>query len=454
MENLPTGPALPEHAKTFGEYWKFLCEETEWIRRRVLTLSFIDNMHVDYRVSLDLNAKKILAKKKELNLPFTDFLPVSLTLLAKGLQLDLDVKDSDNKACSVLTSDEGAFLGHAYFMNLLFSEGVFTPENIPQRVIDQSFDIINSRDGVNDLLDLLRAVRSYVHGEKHEASKRAMGELDIKAWILIIESAAYNRLFTLADSYYLSSYLSVQKSSEIIKYRRTSIYMEPQKHSVFNVQTLSSNRRILLQVNGIGSASRQHIRIDPPEGMGIRSSRLVGRTLERVHSGFDEFPSLISSVSDRKAVFYTKQAYEPSQKSKFFIDLKLYSLYHRFFLPATLCSTLVFSFSVTGLYLEHSACRFSGCPEILNVTTATVADPSASVALFGLLPTLFAVYITKSEHRFAARIHAFPRMLLVFSIFILIVCAWFIAIKVHHNLLITSFAFSSAVSIVSAVYFL
>jgi hypothetical protein len=411
-------------AKTWGAYWKALLRDVSWATRRVETISIIDESHVEWRNSLDIDASAVRAAAKTAGLPDDAALPIPLASMAKRLQLDLDVRGPEDQSLSVLVSDEDSFLSHAYFLAEV-SDAIAAAQldgeilrgylaQCPETFLITSHDIIRKDTGP----DLLRRLWDRL-AKDSDAPGLEFSQAEAALWRFIQDTEKLRFLLEdLADAYYMTTALEASgPPSTIVKFRLVG-----SRKSRFDAGTIAflgiKPIRIEIDAIGIGTAQREHTRFVAPPGTKIVDGWLMrsGETLSST-----EFTR---RVDPGRLVCYTK-----GTRGVDTLNAVLVPSLGGFFIPAFLCSLLVTGLALGAWILEHVALRFTTQPQ----PGLAAASADASAALLALVPTVFAVFLVQNgEHRFVYRLHTAPRFLLLLPALSLFLCAVGIAVSVRH----------------------
>lgn len=205
-----------------------------------------------------------------------------------------------------------------------------------------------------------------------------------------------------------------------------------------------------IPVLGVGTAQREHSRVVAPKGVEFVSGELVDeqkKQLDDTSQGDqlvveNEFRQDLYSLrkDSSRYIFYRSSL----PKGEYFISLKVVPTLSEFFAPATVAALLAVLMSALGLVANF---------DTSNSNEGHV-DPSATVAIFGLIPTLFGVYISQNEHKFTARLHTVPRAILLINVTCLLVCAVLVALNLDPVSVKIFLIPTLCVSTISFIYFL
>jgi hypothetical protein len=436
----PHGPASPEVAGVAGAYWKSLLVDRSWVRRRVETGTIIDESHVEISVSFDIDAGE-LSRRVPSDLVVDGRVPVPLVSLIKELQLDLDVRGAQGEVLSVATSDTDAHFSHAYLLREIADRGI-NLSDLSTRFVEQSHSILRSSDGLDELIEIVLAIDEYQSGSHADARRLGMSDDDADSWVTVLnDDELFELLLDLSDAYFMVAYVPADSDSSIVKYRRlTDAEIRGSRIGAMSLGLKPLS--IYLNANGIGTAAREHTRVTAPPG-----TRVVGGTL--LADGMPVPDRLYELRKDaERIVFYTSNA-RPADYS---LRIDVVPRFVSFFLPALLCALLTLIFSGAALYLESYSERFTR--SVLVDGEAVIANADASAALLALVPTLFAVFLVQGgEHRLVARLHAVPRMTLLVTALLLLLCAGCIAVSASHVTLVSVLTVTTVAAALSAFYF-
>lgn len=434
-----SGPAKREHAFSMGAYWASIREDTSWVRRRVTTVDILDVQRIRYKVSLDVDSDVIKKHALESGQEHFDFTPLPLVFVDKVPQQQSIDLTSASSSCRNMTADEVSFLAHSGFLNALAQASLL--DDISDKLINQIYKIIRAKDGLSVMDSMANDVEKFEKGGK---LPDWCEKSDITKWSYMLSHRKLSlELIKLATKKFLVALVSLTKGAEIVKYRRvvSSPFSGP-----LGVSSIS------IPMNGLGTAQREHVRVTAPDGVYFQDAKAfyedcIGKfdaaswnkrslKIRKVKIGKDECEEELSGLN------YLLQRSSENRLKKgdgHFVRLRVSPILMGFYIPAFFAISFALIISLLGLFLEYSDARFSRDKQ--------AADPSASVTLIGLVPTMFAVFISQNENKFTARAHRIPRLIFMLTVLPLLFCAWSIAVKSGHEIILTSFNISSFVAV-------
>ena len=433
----PTGPATRSEARTVGAYWLSLQSNLSWANRRVASASIVDDTHLEWRTSLDLDISDLRRRALVVGLKVGRSIPVPLATMKKDLQFDLDVMAADGAALSLLTSDADAHIAHAYFLCQVAEQGIEL-DDIDDGVITLAHTIIRSDDGSNMLRDLVFDLWAAYQKTSAESPRFVLSDKEVADWYRVMNNAELWKLLqSLASAYFMIASVPPRGAGSVIKFRVTG-KCEPTYGSRSIAALGLRPVRIDLEARGIGSALREHTLFTAPPG-----TRIAGASID-TEGDLESDSVMVRRYDENRVVFYTSRV--PARNHTIHIDLvpRLGS----FFVPALLCSLLVSVLALGASSLQIFAHRFTA------IQDSQLASADGAVAILALVPTIFAVFLVQGgEHRFVYRLQSAPRMLLLLPATLLFFCAACVAVSAKSFTLIAMFASTAVVGIASSLFY-
>lgn len=373
----PAGDATPRHP---GRIWRDLLEDRSWILRRVETVEFIDASTLRRRVTLDYSPRDLADRSSDLP---EDRRALPLCLLAKGLVLDLDIRDSTGASLPAATRE-------------LDSDVAFN-------ILTSALEDCGTR--VSDLPDSLqRKIRSACFDFPHSADDPEAPASEYQSWALDTTNAedfetwralvADNEVFRHYLKMFTFSYLLLTPTSEtdrsghaIVKYAYEDV-IEIQSVSPRLVDRLGLAPTLMLVSSPhLGNDRRNHLRVDAPAGMLIVDAELMQLVKGEEAEAPQNLPAPAHPdrlrVSPRRAHWYTVG----TGQTGLIAELSLRPYRSGFLRAAHL--TALFAFALVSLcYLRADS---------LALVAEQNAD--AAIAILLLTPTLLsAVLVRPGEH--------------------------------------------------------
>lgn len=266
------GVELTDELLREGKFALAIERDRFWIRRRVDSIQ-LQSPHTNNRhVTLDIDLERVRRHVQQTLLctPKAVFVPVMV--LPKQLLLDFDARNSDNKSLSVATRDTDAKFATLMMLASLSERGV-PRAKLSQCIIDAIFSAASQPRALNVTAETpLEALDNeslkILADDEREAANQTWSEL----------LRGYPEFFRLLQKY-ASNFMAMvpvdpSQGIEIVKFR----YVEttrPTPGSTDLFGRLGFSWIGAVDMPHIGSSSREHVRVQAPQGLQIRSCNLV-----------------------------------------------------------------------------------------------------------------------------------------------------------------------------------
>ncbi len=391
-----SGPASSFDARGVGAYFDSLIRDPSWLLRRVETIRILDDARVERSITLDIDVAAARARPGFSRVKDAGYFPIPIAVLTKDLLFELDVRDSAGAALSVAVSDSDSHATHALLIKRLHSTGV-SRRAVTSTLLSELFTLVRY-PGVPKLVGLLRqtfpedAAASAVGAE----SGAWVEPRNLIAWRTALEDAEFfETVATFAESYILIAFVPLIGNAQIVKVR----HVEPSLVRVrpFNLAHLGlAPLKMLLEVPGIGTAQREHIRVIAPNGSTVQDVELLqdGQPLPA-----DDYAK---RVSLERGIVYTRDL----GRGSYDLSVKLNMRRGGLLLPAAISTAFMLLLLGFGTFLEVEDQRLSSGD----------ASADAAVTILALLPTIGSIYFVQpGEHGLVRRILGVPRIAVVAS---------------------------------------
>jgi hypothetical protein len=250
-------------------------KDITWLDRRVETVRFVDSNTLERHVTLDINCDRVREIVTKAGWEPDKEIPLPLTLLSKGLLLDVDVRSADGAALPISTSDIDARAAQAALLACLANSG----EDVTaySRAIWQTIlSAVKSFPSEADRFTLQNPSQAADAVEAWELAQDLSGDPgDREVWAALLDhnEEFWSLLVNLTLGFMLMTPVKVSTGTKIIKYR----YIERQEPSELRWWERLGFRNytpLLVQASAVGTARREHLRLEAPDGMCLDSAYL------------------------------------------------------------------------------------------------------------------------------------------------------------------------------------
>lgn len=386
--------------KKLGQYYDDLIREDTWIRRRVDTIRLLDRDRVEHKVTLDIDNEKLGVIAKRWSLVGAE-IPIPLEHIKKELQLDLDVKDQSGVPLAVTPSDDDSKIAYGLVLAAIERHKI-DPDTLTPRIHQQLYRMAQ-RPSLDVLKDITERAKAPGYKSKKGVERVQLDGPDVEQWrTLLSVDEIFGRLLQLTQSYFLSTTIAAKPDGvTMVKFRYVEV-PETVGSAPFFLRNLGfTSPKIYVPAPGVGTAQREHTRVQAPEGSLISTAKLVsndgyiGSTDTDVPEG-----KYGKRESHERAVVYTSHL---PATSTYGVVLRVVPTLNYFFVPAWVSTLVLTIFLVVAQYVQW-------CGHYLTRDT-TNAD--AVFAMLGLVPSLVSAYLIRAgEHQIVARLQFVPRVLL------------------------------------------
>lgn len=374
-----------------GEYVLQLLASTDWIRRRVETVRFLDDSTLQRRVTLDLSITvidQLLADSRQHADPSLLFVdpdarPVPLTMLKKTLLSDFDLRDRSNAALPVATRDEDVYFAWCAMLAQTARHGI--PLDPTGPVAGRLREVIYNFPDPADEPDNT-VLRSWKAPGMWDDDARA-------TWTTLRRNSDLSGLLRdLTFNFLLIAVVPTQPTPEIVKftYREGFSFRSP-------LLGLTPSR-VEVRAPAVGWPRSYHLRFRAPEGLHVTGAKLLpARDLAPSQPISPAAPSAMEDTPKEAEMYHTKlsgtQAHVYThgiERADYFVDLELRPPVQGFFRAAT--ASCLF----TAVVVTVAA--------FLRARLQRVGSGAAVTLLLAVPPLVSAYLVRPGEHALLSRI--------------------------------------------------
>jgi hypothetical protein len=406
-----------DEIRRLGGFYDKLIGDGSWIRRRVDTIGLLDRDRVEHKVTLDVDNERLRQIAAEFGLDAANEVAVPLEHIKKELQLDLDVRDKAGAPLPVTLSDEDSKMAYGLVLAAMMRHKI-DPDKITARIHSQLFRMAQ-RPSLDVLKDITERAKTPGYKSKKGVERVQLDGPDIAQWRMLLSiDEIFYRLLQLAQSYFLSATIPTSDSGvSIVKFRYVEV---PETVGApFLFQNLGfGSPQIYVPAPGVGTAQREHTRVQAPEGSLLSRAKLVsndggvGSTDEDVPEG-----KYGKRESHERAVVYTSRL---SARSTYGVVIRVVPALGYFYFPAWVSTFVLTGFLGLAIYVQTHG----------HYLTRQTTNADAVFAMLGLVPTLISAYLIRAgEHQIVARLQFVPRALLFLAALSAVFVGGAIAIK-------------------------
>jgi hypothetical protein len=411
------GPGSWTELAALGKLTLSLLQRTDWVARRVETVSFVDNHTLERHVTLDVDSVVLQELVKKAGADETKPVLVPLAILEKGLFLDMDVRDAGGCAIPVATSEDDSRAAQGALLASLAKGGVDVATLSPA-ILKTIYTAARCFPDENDRSALLNPSQTTSAINAWTLVTDLSGHADdVVLWNQLLEQHEefWSLLVNLTLRFMLMTPVKIDDGTTIIKFR----YIEHQQASDLRFQDrlgIRSYSAMLVSAPAVAHARREHLHLVAPEGMALDSVYLwddsqgplvVGR---RAKPG----PSNVTyqrRLTPERASIYTSGIADGSYVIAFALRPKR----NGFLRPSqfTLLASLVLL--LVGATMELIGRRLS---------VSSGSHTEAAVAVLLVLPSLMSAYLAnQGEHALLSDLLRLPRTLVALSAYSNIIAA-------------------------------
>jgi|GEM_PF-5306669 len=393
------GPGEWAELETLGRVTLAMLGHGSWLARRVETVSFLDSSRLEHRVTLDLDGRKIREIVRSSGGDPDQPILVPLTILTKGLLLDLDLRAGDGRAMPVAVSDRDARAAQAAILAQLDEVGVGV--GALSKAIRQSiFNAAYKRPSDADQEGLTYATDFEVEAWSL-AQDLSSPEGETARWADLFKYPEFfDLMVTFTLRFMLMASLTCTDEVQIVKYR----YVESQQPSeLLLFERLGGEPfSTLLPAPGVGNAAREHLRIDAPDGMFLESLYLwdvpglltPGSRKIRPAQGARRYER---RLIPERGVIYTSGL----GRGEYYVALSMRPKVQTFLRPSQLTVLASFVFLVAGALAQTFGRRLS----------SPSSNTEAAVALLLVVPSVMSAFLARAgEHQLLSDLLRWPRL--------------------------------------------
>jgi hypothetical protein len=382
-----------------GEHLLGLLEERAWLRRRVDTVSFVDEDSSIRQSTFDIDTTTIAA-----TLPSgairAGFVVAPLMMLEKQLLVDSDLKDDNGRALHIATRREDSYLSWCILGALAKRNGVDLTKT--PLVADALHPIMacfpkSSRRDIRE-----------VAPEWWLPSVPGWTEDDTRAWDDLFRNLSIREwIHQVTYGFLLATYLPVNPRITIVKFSARADVVFPQR--LFKGLPARMGwfpAGIEVPVAASGEAERRHLRLRAPDGLEwsrVSVKQLVvtlRRSDNRQLSNQPKLECQVLFTPDRAHVYVMGQEQLGSLIAIFGLHVPT-----RGFLRAGLLSSFL-----------NAAILGAGVRYHPNLVASVRGNIEAAVTILLLAPTLFTAYLVRpGEHALLGKLMRWSRYTLVAS---------------------------------------
>lgn len=385
--------------ETAGLFATTLVSMSDWVNRRVESVSFFDDETVARRISIDFTVPEwapLIGSRALIPLAFLDKRPIT----------SLDVRDSSDRALTVLTTKQNGSLAVAALHSVAVA----------------AVDAAQPEKPLPDLAAVDNCLNRIVFGEPN-AARRAYAEL--RAQLTSKDSAA--DLAALADNTFFMDIVETFISNFILA---TQVRLSPGERDVVKFRYVEDARgsadergrferltdrlgwtphTLAFAVPGAGIAASFHFEIEVPTGTAVTTTYLT-----RESTGTSEIRRF--GARGRQLVHLMTPADGPQSDYSITTDLRISRTgWLRSSLgAATAIAVMMTASSARVETLLHP--RRSGRPTV-----------DVAAILLTLVAVLAAIVVRSGEHALTSRLLVGPRTLVLTSVAVPFIGAWFLA---------------------------
>lgn len=400
---LLAGACTSGECKQIGQYLLSLLSDPSWVHRRVETVELVSRVAAQRRVSLDVDVGELVRRAEIAGFQEPKRVYFPLTLLRKVLLPDLDVRDDEDRAISVVTSDRDSHAAHAVLLETA-RRAHYDPDAFCTEIVQTLYEIVRQPPSTDDRTAI---ERSWYRSADISAWKlRERGLTVSKADEDLWDELFSNEEFVRRAAEFTTKYMPIVaidtgRPQRIVKFRLVEPLITPYRPVGIREFFSVPQGRFNIDISGIGRARREHLRILAPGGTFITSANVVtppspnppSRTLGPPRGG----NTYRRRLTLERALVYSWDTPPGSYQVHFGLRPSL----RGFQVPAL--TALVLSFLILALGAAGEALG-----DVLTDIAENRTEPA--VALLLVVPTLAVAYIAREgEHEVRAHLLKYVR---------------------------------------------
>ncbi len=406
-----------DELRSLGRTTLALLQDVDWVQRRVETISFVGSRGFERRVTLDIDGERVrqIVRRSGGDLAAPILLP--LTVLNKGLLLDVDVRDAQGKSLTVVTSDMDARAGQAALLACLDTErhSAFDVATLSPAIRKTIYNAVRCFPSDDDRKVLSHPEDATESVASWELAEDLSGDPeDVRRWAEILDQHEdfSSLLVNLTLRFMLMTPLHLADETVIIKYR----YQEVQEPSQLRLRERLGFRTftpMLVAAPVVGTATREHCRLLAPDGMCLDSvylwdvrGGLGPGERARPAAGNERYQR---RMTPERASIYTSGFKDRAQTGAFWLAFALRPKRSGFLVPAQVALFASILLLVAGAVSELLGGRLH---------RASGDSAAAAVAILLVLPSLVSAYFAnQGEHELLSELLRLPRLGVVLASF-------------------------------------
>ena len=244
-----------------------LLTDVDWLGRRVETVRFVNANTLERSISLDLDLPRMGQIVAGAGGDTSRPVAVPLTVISKGLLLDLDLRDGAGAALSVLSSEDDARASQAAMLAELRRGGTDVSQLSPailQTIYDAARSFPSEAD-VQSLRDPAHVVSAIEAWQLAPDLSGAPGEAERWAKLLDTNENFWSWMVNFTQRFMLMTHVDLRNGPQLIKLR----YIETQEpsHPGWREKLAIEPFLAWLEAPAVGMAAREHIHVEAPDGL-------------------------------------------------------------------------------------------------------------------------------------------------------------------------------------------
>lgn len=243
-----------------------------WLRRRIDTVRFVDELSITRQSTLDIDCTSMAALQDGLPLP-PEYAAVPLMFLRKQLIVDCDLRGRHGEAIHIATRKHDSFLSMSRFMSLAEEKGINLDSDPVIR--EHVYRIVSDFP--------LGPPQNPLYEQPSWASDRSgWSNASWDLWESIVTDAELCQLLiTLTYSFMLVAYVPVSPGITILKFECRQDLPDPHErwYERFPLRSGLPELRIRIPMPAADHGRSSHLRVVAPEGLALH--RLSVKRLKR-----------------------------------------------------------------------------------------------------------------------------------------------------------------------------
>lgn len=390
-----------------GRVYRGLLASSLWIRRRIDSISFVDDENQEHKVTFDIDFGDVETRFNATVLASDDQIPIPLLALDKQVMLDVDVRSGNGTPLPVALSSENSQIAIAMLLSALV-DGGYDLSRMPESVLVQ-IRSVTLRPGKNFLLDIFQSLEPSYSGWGERVTSVELSSLERECWWEILDINEFVEFLIAFSETFLFIVLWRPEilGIDLIKVRfvekRVSGGATDKKQQLLAVTGLKA-QSLLIPLSGLGRAQSNHVRIYAPVDSFVSRAVLSARSGKPIN-GSAQFDS--ANVSPGMTILKVS-GIDPGEYEAVIGVRPI----RRSFLGGALLSVLLMAImACAAAYLQCVDGRFS-----VDLQPSNTTSVDGIVAVFALVPSLIGIYLIRDgEHRIVTKLLGVQRTLLLFA---------------------------------------